>query len=89
MRKAALVGTMVALCAGAARADFVVTGYGYAGPVNDVYEIYALDNGANGTGTRAVSDDVTLTDFSPGFPPHLAAALSSSSWTTPAFRPPT
>ena len=71
MIKVGMVSAVLAAATYSTKADFVVTGYLYPGSTNDVYEIYAFDNGANGTGTRAVSDDVTLRDFNPiaGVPP--------------------
>ena len=69
MIRATLVAVVVVLCASTAKADFRVTGYAYPGPVNDVFEIYALNDGTNGTGTRAVSADVTLFDYRAQFPP--------------------
>ena len=53
------------LSARLALADFNVVGYPYPGPVNDVYEFYALNDGMNGTGTRIASAEVTLLNDSP------------------------
>ena len=51
---------------GSARGDFLVNGYGYPGPVNDVYGFYAFNDGDNRTGSRAASADVTLVNVNPG-----------------------
>ena len=62
MKLVAVIALLVALCGNAAWADLHLTGCQYPGPVNDVFEIYALNDGMHGTGTLILSEHVALLD---------------------------
>lgn len=63
VRPLLLAGAVLVMGARAARADFIVTITKSTSGANEVYRLFALNNGANGTGTQLQSIDVTR-----GFP---------------------